>query len=157
MEHPSLKRVITKIKADDPMFIPQYQTEGAACCDLVANIPLDENGLRQVTLTHRSTERIDCGFSMEIKPGYKACIVARSGLASKGLIVSNSVGTVDYDFRGRVQTLVTNVGKEIIVIKHGDRIAQFYIEPVYQFEWLVAEALSETERGIGGFGSTGVK
>jgi dUTP pyrophosphatase len=138
------------------MFIPQYQTEGSACVDLVANIsPTWPEG--EVRLPHRGTIKIDCGFSMQLKPGYKANIRARSGLAAQGLIVSNGVGCVDHDYRGRIMVIVTNVGNvNPITIKHGQRIAQMEIEPVYRFEWVLTDVLDETNRGVGGFGSTGL-
>lgn len=154
---PPLHHVATKIVVDDECYLPQYQTELAACCDLVANIPEDAAGVRQYILPHRATQLIDCGFCMELQPGYKALISARSGLASRGLIITNAPGTVDPDYRGRVRCLVTNVGKEVIVIQHLDRIAQMAIHPIYVFQWESVEVLTETERGSGGFGSTGVK
>ena len=148
---PPLHKVITKIVVDDPIFIPQYQTEGSACVDLVANIPVGE-----IRIPHRMTTRIDCGFAMQLKPGYKANIRARSGLACQGLIVTNGVGCIDADFTGRVQVIVTNVGNvNPITIKHGQRVAQMEIEPVYLFEWELVSALDETKRASGGFGSTG--
>ena len=140
---------------DDEAFIPKYQTEEAACCDLVANVPEDAAGIRQYTLPHRTTQLVDCGFSMELQHGYKALISARSGWAERGLIITNAPGTVDPDYRGRVKCLVTNVGKEVIVIKHLARIAQMAIHPIYVFDWQVVDELTETERGSGGFGSTG--
>lgn len=137
------------------MFIPKYQTTGAACCDLVANIPPDANGSRQLLLNHRSVAKVDCGFSMEIPEGYKACVAARSGWASRGLIVANGPGQIDSDYRDRVKVIVGNVGKENpIVIKHGDRIGQMWIQEVFQIDWEVVDQLSETDRQ-GGFGSTG--
>ena len=145
-----------KIVADDPMFIPQYATEGAANCDLVANVPVDGNGNRQVSVTHRGVILVDCGFSMEIKPGYKAVIMARSGWASKGVVVTNAPGQIDEDYRGRIKVIVGNFGtNNPVTIKHGDRIAQMAIVPVWKFDWQVVTELSETVRGEGGFGSTG--
>ena len=136
---------------DDPMFIPQYKTEGAACVDLVANIPGGE-----IRLPHRSTVKIDCGLSIQLKPGWKANISARSGHACQGLVVTNAPGKIDSDYRGRIQVIVTNVGNvNPITLKHGERIAQMEIEPVYLFDWLVVDVLDVTERGDGGFGSTG--
>lgn len=154
---PPILSVATKIVADDPMFIPKYQTPGSACADLVANIPVNEflNNERKIALTHRSTLLVDCGFSMELPPGYKACIAARSSLASKGLVVANAPAQIDSDYRGRVKIIVTNIGKEILTISHGDRIGQIYLERVTLFDWVVSSALGETERGVGGFGSTG--
>lgn len=149
--NPNLYSVATKIVVDDLEFLPRYQTAGAACVDLKAYIK------EKITLPHRCTEVIDCGFSMQIPPGYKACVSARSGLASKGLIISNSPGQIDSDYRGRVKVIATNVGKEIIVIEPGFRIAQMWIEPVYTFDWEMVQSLDVTVRNEGGFGSTGLK
>jgi dUTP pyrophosphatase len=144
-----------KIVPQDPSLIPQYQTAGAACCDLVANIPPDDNGNRMIRVNHRAVARVDCGFVMEIPPGYKACVAARSGWASRGLIVTNGPGQIDSDYRDWVKVIVCNVGPENpIVIKHGDRIGQMWLEEVVQIEWEVTDKVSETDRK-GGFGSTG--
>lgn len=153
---PDAFNINTKIVADEDVYIPKYSTDGSAAVDLVGNIPPDHAGNRVVTLPHRATAVIDCGFSMELPPGFKANVSARSGLASRGLIVTNGPGIIDSDYRGRVKVIVTNVGKEIIVLNHLDRIAQMTIEPVYLFQWESVDALSETERGEGGLGSTGV-
>jgi len=148
--------VPVKIVADEG-FVPQYQTEGSVCVDLAASVPPDHAGIKQITLPHRASAVIDCGFCMELPKGYRASITARSGLASRGLMVSNSPGIIDSDYRGRVKVAVINVGKEIIVIKDGDRIAQMAIEPVYLFDFECVPALEPTERGEGCFGSTGVE
>lgn len=150
-----MKKVLAKIVADDPMFVPKYQTDGSACCDLVANVPMNSNNVRQLTIVHRGTVLVDCGFSMEVPPGYKANIMARSGWATKGLIVTNGPGQIDSDYRNRIKVIVTNVGAQNpVVIQHGERIAQMSIEPVYMFEWEMVSELSTTNR-LGGFGSTG--
>jgi len=148
--------VPVKIVADEG-FMPQYQTGGSVCVDLAACLTTYHTGQKQVTLPHRSGAVIDAGFSMELPKGYRATITARSGLASKGLMVCNAPGIIDSDYRGRVKVSVINVGKEIIVIKHGDRIAQMAIEPVYLFDFECVPQLEPTERGEGGFGSTGVE
>ena len=152
---PSILNVVTKIVVDDDQFLPTYQTEGSACVDLIANLEEDHAGLKRVALSHRATVVIDCGFSMQLPVGYKACISARSSLANKGLIVTNGPGQIDSDYRGKVKVVVTNVGKEIVVIEHGDRFAQMWVEPVYLFEWVYANVLDPSDRGTGGFGSTG--
>ncbi len=149
--NPNLYNVATKIVVDDMEFLPRYQTAGSACVDLKAYIK------DKISLPHRCTVVVDCGFSMQIPPGYKACVSARSGLASRGLIVTNAPGQIDSDYRGRVKVVVTNVGQEIIVIEHGFRIAQMWIEPVYTFDWKTVESLDATVRNDGGFGSTGMK
>ena len=155
-QEPVLHKVATKIVVDGPEFVPKYQTDLAACCDLVANIEPDAAGNKRVSMPHRATVVIDCGFSMELPSGYRALVSARSGWANKGLIVTNGPGVIDPDYRGRVMCIVTNVGKQIIVINHLDRIAQMAIEPIYTFSWVLAKSLSETDRGTGGLGSTGV-
>jgi dUTP pyrophosphatase len=150
-------KVVTNIVADDEMFIPKYQHEDDACCDLVANIPEQGDGTRTIRLNHRNTVVIDCGFSMLLKKGWRADISARSGWATKGLIVTNGPGRIDRGYIGRVGCIVTNVGNvNPIAITHGDRIAQMCVEPVYQFFFNPVTELEATERGTGGFGSTGV-
>jgi len=154
----------TPIKADPPqtgsngqpiIFEPQYQTEQAACCDLVANCPPDVNGQKRAVLPPRATVMIDCGFSMAIPPGFKACISARSGHAKAGLVIPNAPGQIDSDFRSRVVVLLTNVSRQLMIVEHGERFAQMWLEPVYRFGWVPTEELPETQRGAGGFGSTG--
>lgn len=132
-----------------------YKTKGSACCDLVANIPQNENGERLVRLNPRQIETIDAGFSMALPDGWEAQIRPRSGLAQKGIQVTNSPGTIDSDFVGRIQVVLNNAGKEIVVIKNGDRFAQMALKPVWHFQWNMVGELKITERGENGFGSTG--
>ena len=157
---------LTDIVADDPMFIPQYKTEDAVCCDLVANLKPEYDPklpphqqapmIEHVQIQHRAVVLVDCGFSMAVPKGWKAEIVARSGLASQGLIVCNGPGQIDSDYRGRVRVILCNVGHtNPIVIKHGERFAQMYLTPVHKFSWQVKTELPTTDRGSGGFGSTG--
>lgn len=148
-------RIPARIVADDPMFIPMYKSPGAAAADLVANIEPDENGVREIRLLPGRLATVDCGFKMALEPGWEAQIRCRSGLASRGVQVTNGVGTIDDDYRGRVCVLLNNAGREIVVIKHGDRVAQMALKPVYYFSWQVVKELDSTERGEGGFGSTG--
>lgn len=147
--------VSVKIKADDPRFVPQYQTEGAANVDLVANVSPDVHGNKQLTLTSRTMTMVDVGFSMELPAGWKAEVSARSGWAKRGLVVTNAPGQIDEDYRGRVCVLVANLGKEILVINDGDRIGQMWPTPVHKFAFESVEGLSESGRGENGFGSTG--
>jgi dUTP pyrophosphatase len=148
-------RIPAQIVPDDPMFIPMYKSAGAAAADLVANIPADGNGRREVRLLPGRLETIDCGFSMALEPGWEAQIRARSGLAQHGVQITNSPGTIDDDYRGRIQVILNNAGREIVVIKHGERIAQMALKPVYYFQWKVVKELDKTDRGEKGFGSTG--
>jgi dUTP pyrophosphatase len=95
------------------------------------------------------------GLKMAIPEGYKLCIVPRSCLAKRGITVINSPAQIDEDFRGEVEVVLANLGGEIIVIKDGERFAQCYLEEVVRIEWEPTDKLDETERGSGGFGSTG--
>jgi dUTP pyrophosphatase len=148
-------RIPVKIIADSPEFIPQYKTAGAAAADVVANIPPNDAGHRTVLVMPNQIEIIDVGFSVEIPECWEIQIRGRSGLACRGLQVTNSPGTIDSDFRNRIKVIVNNCSKNIITITHGDRIAQMLIKPVYKFDWIEASELNQTERGLGGLGSTG--
>ena len=148
-------RIPVKIVADDPMFIPMYKSAGAAAADLVANVEPDENGKREIRLLPGRLATVDCGFRMALPPGWEAQVRARSGLATRGVQVTNGVGTIDDDYRGRVCVLLNNAGREIVVIKHGERVAQMALKPVYYFQWNITAELDDTTRGDGGFGSTG--
>jgi dUTP pyrophosphatase len=151
----SNNRIPADIVPDDAMFIPMYKTPGSAAADLVANIEPDGAGRREIKIGPGHIVTIDCGFRMALKPGWEVQIRARSGLARQGIQVTNGIGTIDEDYRGRVQVILNNAGREIVVIKHGDRIAQAALKPVYYFAWNVVTELDDTTRGQGGFGSTG--
>jgi len=150
-----MSRIPTKIVADHDDFIPKYKSKGAACCDLVANIPPDETGKQVVTITPNTTVRIDCGFSMQLPVGYEAQVRARGSMASRGLVVTNAPGTIDDDYRGRIMVLLTNVGREVINIRHKERFAQIALKPVWYFVWDSVDSLDTSERQDGAFGSTG--
>jgi dUTP pyrophosphatase len=99
---------------------------------------------------------VPTGLSLEIPPGYEVQVRPRSGLALKfGVTVANAPGTVDSDYRGPLGVILLNAGTADFVINHGDRIAQMVVAPVVQARFELVEALSETGRGGGGFGSTG--
>lgn len=144
-----------EIKVEDPKFIPMYQTANSAGADLVANIPPNDRGDRILTMRPGQIELVDVGFSMSLPEGWEAQIRPRSGRAMKGLKVANSPGTIDADFRDNVKVILHNDGKEIMQIKHGDRIAQMLLKPVWKFQWNIVKELSTTDRK-GGFGSTGL-
>lgn len=149
------------IKLDDTRCVPKYQTIGSACADLVARIPANMiDGVNMGTtlrLNYRSLAIIDCGLSMAVPSGFKLCVAARSGWAAKGLAVMNGVGQIDSDYRGNIKVIVANVvGKEIIVINDGDRIAQCWLEPVFKADWNIVTELPPTARADGGLGSTGI-
>ena len=130
--------------------LPAYQTSGNAGMDLRAVI-----GVRR--LMHvGETMLIPLGFAISIPEGFEAQIRPKSGLALiKGIMVPNSPGTIDSDFRGEVKVILTNNGLLSFEVVPGMRIAQMVIAPVIQAEWDVVDDLDETERGAGGYGSTG--
>lgn len=130
--------------------LPQYATEGSAGMDLCADID-EPREIHSCDIAMVST-----GLSIEIPPGYEGQIRPRSGLAKRhGITVLNSPGTIDSDFRGEVSVLLVNHGPAPFIFCPGDRIAQLVIAPVTRVEWQEVEELEETERGSGGFGSTG--
>ena len=131
--------------------LPGYETPGAAGMDIRAFID------RDMTIAPLGRAKIPTGLFVEIPSGYEAQIRPRSGLAFRsGVTVVNAPGTIDSDYRGEVEVALINFGNEPFTVKNGDRIAQMVISPVIQVTVLEADALSETERGAGGFGSTGI-
>lgn len=132
--------------------LPEYGTTAAAGVDLRANI--DE----PITLKPLERVLVPTGLFMEIPVGYEAQVRPRSGLALKmGITVLNSPGTIDADYRGEIRIILVNLSNEPFVIENGERIAQMVIAAHEQAEWVEVDTLQETERGTGGFGSTGVK
>ncbi len=130
---------------------PNYETEGAAGMDLRANI--------KETITLKPLERaiVKTGLFISLPIGYEAQVRPRSGLAAKkGITVLNSPGTVDADYRGEIGVILVNLSNEEFVINVGERIAQLIITKHERINWQEVDILSETERGSGGFGSTGV-
>ena len=131
--------------------LPQYESTGAAGMDLRAFID------SEILIPPLGRMRIPTGLFMELPIGYEAQIRPRSGLAARsGVTVLNSPGTIDSDYRGELEVILINLGDESFTVKNGDRIAQMVISPVTRVVVSEAETLSETERGTGGFGSTGV-
>ena len=132
--------------------LPHYETGASAGMDLRANI--SEN----VTLQPLERAIIKTGLYMELPVGYEAQVRPRSGLAAKkGITVLNAPGTIDADYRGEVGVILVNLSNEPFTIENGERIAQMVIAKHERAEWEKVEELSETVRGEGGFGSTGVK
>ncbi|MEH0155746.1 dUTP diphosphatase [Limibacter armeniacum] len=130
--------------------LPAYQTEHAAGMDLRANIAED------ITLGSLERVLVSTGLFIELPVGYEAQIRPRSGLAYKhGLTVLNSPGTIDADYRGEIKVLLVNLSNEPFTVKSGERIAQMVIAKHEQVSWDEVELLSETDRGVGGYGSTG--
>lgn len=130
--------------------LPEYKTEGAAGMDLIANIN------ESVTLKPLERTLIPTGLFMEIPMGYEAQVRPRSGWSLKhGITCLNSPGTIDADYRGEVGVILANVSNEEFTINDGDRVAQLVIAKHEKAEWVEVETLSDTQRGEGGFGSTG--
>ena len=131
---------------------PSYRSAGAAGLDLPAALP---DGA-PLTLPPGGRALIPAGIALELPQGFEAQVRPRSGLAHKyGVTVLNSPGTIDADYRGEIQILLINLGKDPVLISRGDRIAQLVIVPVMMVTLERAEALSATGRGERGFGSTG--
>ncbi|MCV6584799.1 MAG: dUTP diphosphatase [Marinibacterium sp.] len=138
--------------ADPAIALPSYETAGAAGADLRANLP---DG-KELVLEPGARVLVPTGLRIEIPDGYEVQIRPRSGLALKhGITLPNAPGTIDADYRGPLGVIVMNAGHERFVIAHGDRIAQMVVAPVLQADFVLVDALSETARGQGGFGSTG--
>ena len=132
--------------------LPAYQSEQAAGLDLVAAVAEGA----PVTLAPGARALVPTGFTIELPPGFEGQVRPRSGLALKsGVTVLNSPGTIDADYRGEVSVLLANHGSEQVEIKRGARIAQLIVAPVVRIHWQETPALSETNRGAGGYGSTG--
>lgn len=129
--------------------VPIYQTIDSAGADLCAL--LDTN----IIIKHGETVVIPTGLSMAIPSGHEIQIRARSGLASKGLIIPNAPGTIDADYRGEIKILLLNLSGQDFTITPEMRIAQAVLAPILQAQFTIVETLSETVRGEGGFGSTG--
>ncbi|MCC2680167.1 MAG: deoxyuridine 5-triphosphate nucleotidohydrolase [Pseudobdellovibrio sp.] len=131
--------------------LPAYQSPGASGFDVRAQL----EG-KSVILKKGERALVPTGLSFEIPVGYEIQARPRSGWAAKqGLTVLNTPGTIDADYRGEVKVILVNLGQEDVVIQDQDRCAQFVIAPIYQAKFELVEALGETERGAGGFGSTG--
>ncbi|MDR1126586.1 MAG: dUTP diphosphatase [Treponema sp.] len=130
--------------------LPRYETEGSAGMDVCAMLA------EPVVILSGERTRIPTGFALEIPEGFEAQVRPRSGLAFKqGLTVLNAPGTIDSDYRGEVAIVLVNLGDQPVVINDGDRIAQLVFAPITRVQLEETDVLSETDRGIGGFGSTG--
>jgi dUTP pyrophosphatase len=139
-------KIISRSKHD----LPKYETSNSAGLDVRAN--LDE----KMVLLPLQRALIPTGLFMEIPPGYECQVRPRSGLAiKKGISVLNSPGTVDADYRGEIGVILINLSNEEFIVEDGERIAQLVFAKVEQAIWTSVEVLSDTERGEGGFGSTG--
>ena len=132
--------------------LPAYATAHAAGLDLMAAIEAP------ITMAKGSRAMVPTGIAIALPLGYEAQVRPRSGLAARnGVTVLNSPGTVDADYRGEIKVILINLGEDSFIVEPKARIAQLIIAPVTQVLWAPVESLPETERGAGGFGSTGVR
>lgn len=139
---------VTRLPHGEELPLPAYATDGAAGMDVVA--------AEDVTLAPGGRHAVATGFAVAIPEGYEIQVRPRSGLALKhGITVPNTPGTIDSDYRGELKVILINHGAEPFPINRGDRIAQLVLAPVTLGLWREVAELDETERGAGGFGSTG--
>lgn len=140
--------------ADRNVALPSYETAGAAGADVRANFSFNARGGVEIAPGGRAL--IPTGIRVEIPMGYEIQVRPRSGLALKhGITLPNAPGTIDSDYRGPLGVIVMNAGDAPFHVGHGDRIAQLVVAPVVQADFSMGNALGETARGAGGFGSTG--
>ncbi|MEM1051223.1 MAG: dUTP diphosphatase [Pseudomonadota bacterium] len=139
---------VKRLPHGDGLPLPAYATEGAAGMDVVS--------AEDVTIACGARHAVATGLSVAIPQGYEIQVRPRSGLAFKhGITVPNTPGTIDSDYRGELKVLLINHGPEEFVISRGDRVAQLVVAPVTQGVWQEVDELDATDRGTGGFGSTG--
>jgi dUTP pyrophosphatase len=147
----SVRVALRRLPQGEGLPSPQYASEHAAGADICAAVR------EQLTLLPGARALVPTGFSIALPVGYEAQVRPRSGLAIRaGVTCLNSPGTIDADYRGEVQIVLANFGTEPFVIRRGDRIAQIVVAPVARASFEVVEELPPTERGDGGFGSTGL-
>jgi dUTP pyrophosphatase len=138
------------VQNDSPNALPFYATKASAGVDLKAVLD------GPVTLKPLERSVIGTGLKIALPEGFEAQVRPRSGLAAKfGITVLNAPGTIDADYRGEIGVILVNLSNEEFTIQPGERIAQLVLARYEQIEWQITESLSETERGEGGFGSTG--
>ncbi len=143
--------LIKKLEHAKDLPLPNYESVSAAGMDLRAAVT------ETVIIKPGERTMIPTGLQMAIPEGFEAQVRPRSGLAIRnGITMLNTPGTIDADYRGEVKVIAINLGEEEFEVNHGDRIAQMVIAPVTQFPVVEVDELNETERGEGGFGSTGV-
>jgi dUTP pyrophosphatase len=141
-----------KIKLTRGAQIPKYATNGSAAVDLCAMID------SPITLAPGERALIPTGIALSIPDGYVGVVAARSGLAcKKGICLSNGIGVIDSDYRGEISDGLFNSSKDEFTVERGERIAQLMFVPVESAVFVSTDSLDETERGEGGFGSTGTK
>ena len=146
---------MTKIqikKLSNEVLTPKYETSGSSGMDISAYIRKD------IIIKSGDKALVPTGFSLSIPQGYEIQIRPRSGLAvKKGITVLNTPGTIDSDYRGEIKVVLINLSKDEFTVKNGERVAQMVVCPIVQVSLQEVEELSGTDRGTGGFGSTGTK
>lgn len=141
-----------KIKVKEGAIIPSYETSGSSGMDLRAFIS------EPIQLAPNERKLIPTGISIQLEVGYEAQIRSRSGNTLKrGLVVANGLGTIDSDYTGDVGVILHNISDSVQTIEKDERIAQMVVAKYERIEWDVVDELNETERGSGGFGSTGIQ
>jgi dUTP pyrophosphatase len=144
----SIPVLVKRLPHFEGLELPQYATDGAAGMDVLA--------AEDVTLAPGARHAVATGLALAIPPGYEIQVRPRSGLALKhGITVPNTPGTIDSDYRGELKVILINHGIAPFDIRRGDRVAQLVLAPVVRASWLKVDELDETQRGQGGFGSTG--
>ena len=143
---------LRRLPGNDDLPLPAYETDQAAGMDLRAALTQPQ------TLAPGERQAVPTAIAIALPPGYEAQVRPRSGLARKaGISMVNSPGTIDADYRGEIMVLLINLGQEPFTVNRGDRIAQLVVAPVARVVWQEVESLEQTERGVGGFGHTGVQ
>lgn len=143
---------VVRLAHNPDLSLPAYETAGAAGMDLRAAVPEEA----PLVLRPGARTAVPTGLAFALPVGFEAQVRPRSGLALKsGVTVANAPGTIDQDYRGELKVLLINLGEEDFVIRRGDRVAQLVIAPVVQAAWREVGGLDATDRGAGGFGSTG--
>ena len=147
----SMTKINIKVVAKEGAKLPLYKTSGAAGADICALLE------KPLVIESGKSAMVPTGLFFEIPEGYEVQIRPRSGLAAKnGVTVLNTPGTIDSDYRGEINVILINLGDKPFTVNSGDRIAQMLVAPVIQADFSIVSSLEETERGAGGFGSTGV-
>ena len=148
---PTIEIPVIRFSSSNDLELPSYATELSAGVDLLADVT-DE-----ITIKAGFREIINTGIGIEIPAGFEAQVRSRSGLAAKfGIMVLNSPGTIDADYRGEIKVILYNTSKDDFIIKRGMKIAQLVVAPVAKLIWNEQQTINETNRGKGGFGSTGI-
>lgn len=148
MSSPEIPVLVKRLPHGQDLPLPAYATEGAAGMDVVS--------AEDVDLASGGRHAVATGLSVAIPHGYEIQVRPRSGLALKhGVTVPNTPGTIDSDYRGELKVIMINLGAETFSIRRGDRVAQLVVAPVTRGSWVEVDELDATQRGEGGFGSTG--